>query len=140
MTPTHDFQPGEIIELIAGSLGPQMPLGTRVTVTSHLPNVSDSCVCYELSKDKFTWRPANYFRRVGPIKTETIVKKTLVDGVYGRLNVNKTHASEPTISLRFVDRNGKIIANEFGAGLDVFELRQMSETILELANFLEKST
>lgn len=70
----------------------------------------------------------------GPVRTVT--RREVVEGVYGRLKVNQTYATEPSVGIKLVDRNGKELG-ESGAGMTSTELKAAAAVLLELAGALD---
>lgn len=71
----------------------------------------------------------------GPVVTETVTKTRIVPGTYGRLAVNLTYATEPSVGIKLVDRNGKELGVD-GAGMTADELDAAAAVLSALAKGL----
>ena len=125
----HDFKVGETLELIDGAIdgiGVSMPLGTRVKVAPQSPNCNSDSVCYydHGKPNRVTWRPAIYFRRVGPVVERTV--REIVPGTYDGVEVGAT--LDDKVLVRFGTR--------YAAVYDADELTRAAAVLTAIAEAL----
>lgn len=71
----------------------------------------------------------------GPVRTETVTKKVIVPGAYGRLTVSMYPDWDDVVGLTLRNRLGD---NQKGGSFNAAELRDMSATFIAIAEALEE--